>query len=669
MPSEMPLRSSRPAACGAAFSLALLALLLVPATATAQPDIELATSATHVVGLDASDPGCTTDAGDDGGNVELSDDRGQTWGAPGACVAWDWTSSPSLDAATGHVVFLDTVDDVVTVVDSSGSVVMTASVGDDATSIAADGSVVYVLGTTTVTRIGSGGATATCSTPSGAVTSSSAIYTTRGALVLDDRSATDGQVWASTDGCSTFRDITPPSGCSSPRIGGPTTLFVTCPDLPAVRELNLAGSAGWSAGATPLGQNVPNRVPFETPAYGLATDGHTLHQLDTLSTADAPATWPTPAPPGTHPPVTAPDPRAADAFSLVNASYRRPLGLGDLSWDPAAGQAAQAHADYLAANGATGPAENDGAPGFTGEQPTDRCAVAGSTADECDELDSQLSTLAGATAQFLGTPTGLLALLGASPVGMGVSSAGSVAVAAVTDPTDQLQSSGPPPSEPIVDLSAAADTRSSAVQLWPPDGATGIPTSWTGTAGDPFIANDTGDRSAFGPALYVGGLLAGTVSLTGPHGKLPLLASGASQPATTVHYDASTPIALLPVGALSAGATYELDLVRDDTGATMSARFTPGSSISGSSGGGGSSGSTSLCHVRLVHYVRAGHRFVRWQATKPCQGKVLVQRLSVHGHWLRIHPPLRLHPAMHVRWRARFLKHTVAHGLLVTKRT
>jgi hypothetical protein len=210
------------------------------------------------------------------------------------------------------------------------------------------------------------------------------------------------------------------------------------------------------------------------------------------------------------------------------------------------------------------------------------------------------------------------------------------------------------------------------VQLWPPDGATGIPTGWTGTTDDPFIANDTGDRSAFGPALYVGGLLAGTVSLTGPHGRVPLLASGASQPATSVHYDASTPIALLPVGALGTGASYELDLVRDDTGATMRARFTAGSG-SGSSGGGGPGGAggpaSGVCHVRLVHYTRGGHRFVRWQATKRCQGKVLVQRGTVHGHWLRIRPPLRLRPGMHVRWRARFLKHTVAHGLLVTRRT
>jgi hypothetical protein len=70
-----------------------------------------------------------------------------------------------------------------------------------------------------------------------------------------------------------------------------------------------------------------------------------------------------------------------------------------------------------------------------------------------------------------------------------------------------------------------------------------------------------------------------------------------------------------------------------------------------------------------VRFVRGQHRFARWQATKRCQGKVLVQRLGTHDHWLRIRPPLRLRPDMHVRWRARFLKHTVAHGLLVTKRT
>src|SRR4051794_10720886 len=118
MPLETALRASRRhgARCGVLALLAACAALVAPASAAADPDVELATSATHALGVDAT-PGCFV--GDQsGGNIQLTNDRGQTWSAPGACVAWDWTTAPAIDTTNGHLAFLG--DGALTVLDGAG---------------------------------------------------------------------------------------------------------------------------------------------------------------------------------------------------------------------------------------------------------------------------------------------------------------------------------------------------------------------------------------------------------------------------------------------------------------------------------------------------------------------------------------------------------------------
>src|SRR3954453_21682003 len=144
MPSESHLRALRRhgARRAAAVIAAACVVLLAPATAAAEPDTPIAITGTHALGLDGS-LGCA-----EGGNVELSDDRGLSWGPPGPCVPWDSTSQPVVDTTNGHVTFADADEDgpgIVSVVDGNGNVLVRGNVPgvDD---LAADAGTEFALG-------------------------------------------------------------------------------------------------------------------------------------------------------------------------------------------------------------------------------------------------------------------------------------------------------------------------------------------------------------------------------------------------------------------------------------------------------------------------------------------------------------------------------------------
>jgi hypothetical protein len=64
---------------------------------------------------------------------------------------------------------------------------------------------------------------------------------------------------------------------------------------------------------------------------------------------------------------------------------------------------------------------------------------------------------------------------------------------------------------------------------------------------------------------------------------------------------------------------------------------------------------------RLYH--RHGHAFVRWASSGRCRHNALIQIVSRRGHWRKVRQPLLVDHTTRVRWRARFLHRTVAHGI------
>ena len=207
--------------------------------------------------------------------------------------------------------------------------------------------------------------------------------------------------------------------------------------------------------------------------------------------------------PGDPPPSAA----LAAALAQLNARWRTPLGLPSLSWSGLAAQVAYDHAyEWQLAGALPAPntgAETPGAPGFTGETPDARCRLANLAS--CLELDEPgVTDPVAALAKALEDPSAIAAILTDSQVGLATTTAGSVVDVTTGAPVPEAPPASGWPVGSTFDFDLPPNLPASPVRVWPPDGATDVPASWSnpGTLSfDPLAA--AGDPPVVGYPMYV----------------------------------------------------------------------------------------------------------------------------------------------------------------------
>lgn len=263
---------------------------------------------------------------------------------------------------------------------------------------------------------------------------------------------------------------------------------------------------------------------------------------------------------------------AARAIAWVDANFRRPLGLPDLTWNALIAKAAAAHAKYWTLNGyGTFHEEVPGKPGFTGVEPWDRCAAAGAP-DDCGEVAFSGYQLPDAVVGWMDTPYHGEPFLAAQDFGCGESKAGSVCD--MDGNSDAFAGQSPDDAAPV-------NASDSPVRIWPYDGVADVPTTWTGGESPDPLANYTGDENDVGPTLFVGVAENATVTVRDSAGAtLPLIAPGATGAQTSLpvaaYPDAPASLrwnALLVARELTPNARYTIT-VSDSAGRSWQTRFT-----------------------------------------------------------------------------------------------
>jgi hypothetical protein len=218
---------------------------------------------------------------------------------------------------------------------------------------------------------------------------------------------------------------------------------------------------------------------------------------------------------------------AAQAIQWVDARYREPLALPDLTWDNRTAHAAAAHVNYWLLNNDFGHEEEPGKPGFTGVEPWNRCQAAGAAL--CGEVAFGLQHLPDAVAGWLDTPYHGVPFLDSQTFGCAENKAGSVCdMSAESSPFG-----GQTPNE-----AAPVNTSTATVRMWPYEGATDVPVSWTGGETPDPLENYAGDRKNVGSMLFIGSLHSVTASLHDANGGMvPLLVPAAALIAPSVRLD------------------------------------------------------------------------------------------------------------------------------------
>jgi uncharacterized protein YkwD len=401
----------------------------------------------------------------------------------------------------------------------------------------------------------------------------------------------------------------------------------------------------------------------ESPIF-VERDESRVHAVDALSVPSLPAGWPVPrAAAGPAPPAG----DAAAAVELVNARYRRPLGLPDLAWSPVAAVAAVNHAEYYARNGYSGHDETPGEAGYTGVSPVDRCTAAATDDLPCSEVAFELPDMGRAVEGWLATPFHGAPFLEQALVGLGSSRGGSVG----DFPT--------PPADggAIWDLRADANVADAAIRAWPADGATNVPTTWWGGESPDPLAGYAGDPRDVGPVLFFFTPLAPLhVSLTrvSDGDAVRLLRggddAGAREP--TVQPQREGFGWLFAARRLAPGTRYRLVLRRED-GWTRTLAF------STDDGSGPRHAPPALDAVpgrvdgvagaparrcRIVPVVRRQGRttVVVFRRAGSCRG-VIVQR-RVARRWRAVRATIRVVAPAAVVWRARIGRTPAGHGVV-----
>ncbi len=306
-----------------------------------------------------------------------------------------------------------------------------------------------------------------------------------------------------------------------------------------------SGSSPSLASATAGSETIPAPAPAPTPA-------------------PAPAPAPTPTDPVTPPPSPvacmpgdAPQMRAA-AFSLVNV-VRTAVGLPQFARLPAFDGIAQAHAQYVVANGSSGGGETAGQPCFTGVDLAARLNAAGITVNELpgtrprseiviayelpdsnelptwDVVNNTLHTLYGR--MFLLDPR-------VQQVGLGFSAPTPGSRRAMVLNTAVLSAGVP----------AAADSW----VVWPRDGATGLPPRMPTSSMKPLEAGVTE-----GYPISLHAMAAVQVSrfvLTNASDGSAIAATVLTQANDRNGYLTQNEVALVPQAPLAAGTAYRVEL-------------------------------------------------------------------------------------------------------------
>ncbi len=218
---------------------------------------------------------------------------------------------------------------------------------------------------------------------------------------------------------------------------------------------------------------------------------------------------------------------AAQAIAWVDARYREPLALPDLTWDNRTAQAAAAHVNYWLLNNDFGHEEEPGKPGFTGVEPWNRCQAAGAAL--CGEVAFGSQQLPDAVAGWLETPYHGVPFLDSQTFGCAENKAGSVCdMSAESNPFG-----GQTPND-----AAPVNSSTATVRMWPYQGATDVPVFWSGGETPDPLENYAGDKKNVGSMLFIGSLHSVTASLhDASGGMVPLLAPAAALAAPSVRVD------------------------------------------------------------------------------------------------------------------------------------
>jgi len=192
---------------------------------------------------------------------------------------------------------------------------------------------------------------------------------------------------------------------------------------------------------------------------------------------------------------------------LINSRYRDPLHLPRTGWNSLIAKAAQNHANYWLRNGFGDDPDNvlsahhetPGKPGFTGKTPADRCDAVGFIRLNlgCSEVAAGGSRLADAATSWLSTPYHGAPLFTSKLIGCASSKGGSGCTLFPYDMVEEFWRS-----LDLSNLAAPANAADSPIRVWPFDGASGVPTTWSGGEAPDPLANYRGDRGSVGTVFF-----------------------------------------------------------------------------------------------------------------------------------------------------------------------